>query len=165
MAALSTWPSTVTSHERLHINFPEPTDQSSFRGVQIHHQNWSSVLRSRVNRLLNIYEQKNCIFDVEIGLPISILICMVDGRPSVVRHFTSTIFWTCVRYNLYMHSCLSCLNGYFLGHVQIVFNYLWSRSNISSSGFISILPKTDVSKSSVRIILRCTGAEINQLFS
>ena len=35
-------------------NIPEPTDQSSFGGVQIYHQNRSSVLRSRVNRTLNI---------------------------------------------------------------------------------------------------------------
>ena len=44
----------ITSHKRLQIIYPEPTDQSSFGGVQIYHQNRSSVLRSRVNRTLNI---------------------------------------------------------------------------------------------------------------
>ena len=55
-------------------NIPEPTDQSSFGGVQIYHQNRSSVLRSRVNRTFKyltnfelVFEQKNCR-SIKIGL-------------------------------------------------------------------------------------------------
>ena len=46
-------------------NIPEPTDQSSFGGVQIYHQNWSSVLRSRVNRTFKYLTNSALVFWTE----------------------------------------------------------------------------------------------------
>ncbi len=116
------------------INFPEPTDQSSFRGVQIHHQNRSSVLRSRVNRLLNLTNStlvlnRKIVFSMKKQVFPSQLNCMVDGRLSMFHHVILTIFQNLLKGSLtflYMRSGPSCLNGKMCSNSMFrsVINYL-----------------------------------------
>ncbi len=158
MSALSTWPSTLTSHKASNY-FPEPTDWSSFRGVKIHYQNPSSVLRSRVNSLLNI-EQKKLYFrcrnrSSHLNLTVWSMV-VLPFFVTLLRSFSELAF-----FNLSSHVFVSILpkTDMFAYMIRLVINYLWSRWYFTSSGSISILPKTDLSKSSVRNDLRRTGAE------
>ena len=114
-------------------NYPEPTDRSSFGRVQIYHQNRSSVLRSRVNRLVNIWTEK--------------LYFSIENRSSNL-----TIFLQCrwsfrrssrppYRTFLFMQLCLSCRNGnMFACMIRLVklpmIEIIWTATFI-----ISILPK------------------------
>jgi hypothetical protein len=119
-------------------HFPEPTDQSSFRGVQIHHQNWSSVLRSRVNRLLNLTNcvslNRKIVFSIENSYSQSQFnwcrwsSFRVSSR--YFNHFLEPLKGLLTF--LYMRSGPSCLNGKMFSNsmFRLVINYLWLRSYV-----------------------------------
>ena len=131
------WPSTwFTSHKRLQIIYPEPTDQSSFGGVQIYHRNWSSVLRSQ-DKWLSKYNVSFWTEKIVISIEnrSSDLTIILQCRWSFRRSSRLS------RTFLFMQLCLSCRNGnMFACMIRLVklpmIEILWTATFI-----ISILPK------------------------